>query len=105
MLTAEWDPGLRPEFADGMPALCSNLELRLVDRVGHWMKQEAPAVVNERLISWLKRVAGFLVAAGHLSPCMERSYLASGRSFPARLTSLAVCETERRPRCPPRSIR
>ncbi len=57
MLTAEWDPGLRPEFADGMHALCSDLELHMIPGVAHWVKQEAPLVVNERLLSWLGRVA------------------------------------------------
>ena len=56
MLTAERDPGLRPEFADGMPSLCSDLELHLVKNVAHWVPQEAPDVLNEHLISWLKRV-------------------------------------------------
>jgi pimeloyl-ACP methyl ester carboxylesterase len=58
MLTAENDPGLRPEFAEPMRALCADLELHLVERVGHWMQQEEPAVVNEHLIRWLKRVGG-----------------------------------------------
>jgi pimeloyl-ACP methyl ester carboxylesterase len=57
MLTAEWDPGLRPEFAEGMRPLCSDLELHLVEKVGHWVQHEAPAVVNERLIEWLNRAA------------------------------------------------
>jgi len=57
MLTAEWDPGLRPEFAEGMRERCSDLELHLVPRVGHWMQQEAPDVVSGRLIAWLNRVA------------------------------------------------
>jgi len=57
MLTAEWDPGLRPEFAEGMRTLCSDLELHLVEKVAHWVPQEAPGVVNERLIAWLSRVA------------------------------------------------
>ncbi len=56
MLTAEWDPGLRPEFAAGMPALCSDLEIHLVEKAGHWIQQEAPAVVNQHLITWLKRL-------------------------------------------------
>jgi pimeloyl-ACP methyl ester carboxylesterase len=58
MLTAERDPGLRPEFADGMPALCSDLEMHLVPKVAHWMQQEAPDTVNGHLLPWLKRVAG-----------------------------------------------
>lgn len=57
MLTAEWDPGLRPEFADGMRELCSDLELHLVEKAGHWIAQEAAGFVNERLIAWLNRVA------------------------------------------------
>lgn len=57
MLTAEYDPGLRPEFAEGMRALCSDLELHLVERAGHWIQQEAAAVVNQYLVAWLKRVA------------------------------------------------
>jgi pimeloyl-ACP methyl ester carboxylesterase len=32
MLTAEWDPGLRPEFAERMRTLCSELELHRVWR-------------------------------------------------------------------------
>jgi len=56
MLTAERDPGLRPEFADGMPSLCSDLELHLVKNVAHWVPQEAPDVLNEYLIAWLERV-------------------------------------------------
>ena len=56
MLTAEWDPGLRPEFAEPMRTLCRDLELHLVEKVGHWVPQEAPAVVCERLIAWLHRV-------------------------------------------------
>jgi pimeloyl-ACP methyl ester carboxylesterase len=57
MLTSERDPGLRPEFADGMPALCSNLELHLVEKTGHWIQQEEPGIVNRHLIAWLKRMA------------------------------------------------
>jgi len=55
MLTAEWDPGLRPEFAEPMRALCSDLELQHVEKVGHWVQQEAPAVVNGYLLAWLGR--------------------------------------------------
>lgn len=58
MLTAEWDPGLRPEFAEPMRASCSDLELHHVEQVGHWVQQEAPDVVNGHLLAWLRRVAG-----------------------------------------------
>lgn len=57
MLTAEWDPALRPEFAEPMRALCSDLELQLIEKVGHWAHQEAPEAVNRHLIAWLRRFA------------------------------------------------
>ncbi len=57
MLTAEWDPGLRPEFAEVMRPMCANLELHLVEKVGHWMQQEAPETVNRHLVAWLNRVS------------------------------------------------
>jgi pimeloyl-ACP methyl ester carboxylesterase len=57
MLTAEWDPGLRPEFAEPMRALCSDLEIHLVEKVGHWVQHEEPEVVNTHLLRWLARVA------------------------------------------------
>ena len=57
MLTAEWDPGLRPEFAERTRPLCSDLELHLVEKAGHWIQREATDFVNERLIGWLNRVA------------------------------------------------
>jgi pimeloyl-ACP methyl ester carboxylesterase len=56
MLTAEWDPGLRPEFAEPMRELCSDLELHLVEKAAHWIPQEATSFVNERLLAWLSRV-------------------------------------------------
>jgi pimeloyl-ACP methyl ester carboxylesterase len=57
MLPAEWDPGLRPEFADRMRGLCSDLELHLVEKAGHWIQREASDTVNEHLIGWLNRAA------------------------------------------------
>jgi len=57
MLTSEWDPGLRPEFAEGMRTLCSDLEIHLVERAGHWIQQEWPEIVNRYLLGWLDRVA------------------------------------------------
>ncbi len=56
MLTAEWDPGLRPEFAEPMRDLCSDLEKHQVKKVGHWVSQEEPEIVNEHLVTWLNRV-------------------------------------------------
>ena len=57
MVTAEWDPGLRPEFAEPMRDLCSDLELHLVNGVGHWVQQEQPGIVNDHLVRWLNRVS------------------------------------------------
>ncbi len=58
MLTAEWDGALRPELAAGMPALCSDLEMHMIERAGHWVQQETPEPVNARIISWLTRRFG-----------------------------------------------
>lgn len=58
MLTAGRDPGLRPEFAEPMRELCSDLELHLIERAGHWVQQEAPGVVADHLLAWLGRIEG-----------------------------------------------
>ncbi len=55
MLTAELDPGLRPEFADDMPKRCGDLEMHMIHNAGHWVQQEHAATLNELLLSWLKR--------------------------------------------------
>ncbi len=55
MLTAEWDAALRPELAEGMPALCSDLEVHCIPKAGHWVQQEAPDIVNRHLVDWLTR--------------------------------------------------
>ncbi len=55
MLTAELDPGLRPEFADNMPEHCSDLEMHMIQNAGHWVQQEHADTLNELLLSWLKR--------------------------------------------------
>jgi pimeloyl-ACP methyl ester carboxylesterase len=57
MLTSEWDPGLRPEFAEVMRDRCTDLELHLVERAGHWIQQEWPDIVNRHLLGWLERVS------------------------------------------------
>jgi pimeloyl-ACP methyl ester carboxylesterase len=58
MLPAEWDPGLRPKHAEGMRSLCSDLELHLIERAGHWIQQQSSEEVNGYLLGWLARVGG-----------------------------------------------
>jgi pimeloyl-ACP methyl ester carboxylesterase len=55
MVTAEWDPVLRPEMAAGMPALCPDLETAMIERCGHWTQQERPDELNRLLLDWLRR--------------------------------------------------
>lgn len=55
MVTAAWDPALRPELAAGMPALVCDLETVLIERCGHWTQQEKPAELNRILVDWLSR--------------------------------------------------
>ena len=55
MITAEWDGALPPRMAAGMPALCSDLEMHNIERAGHWVQQEYPDAVNEKIVDWLKR--------------------------------------------------
>jgi pimeloyl-ACP methyl ester carboxylesterase len=64
MMTAEWDPGMRPEFTDKMTAVCPDLELHNLKQVGHWIQQEARETVNELLIAWLNQVRDRERAAG-----------------------------------------
>lgn len=53
MVTAEWDPVLRPEMSAGMPALVADLETVRIERCGHWTQQERPAELNRVLVDWL----------------------------------------------------
>ncbi len=55
MLTAEFDPALTPALAEGMRDRCTDLELHMIERAGHWVTQERPDAVNELLVSWLER--------------------------------------------------
>jgi pimeloyl-ACP methyl ester carboxylesterase len=55
MVTAEWDPVLRPEMAGAMPGLCPDLETVGIERCGHWTPQERPAELNRVLVDWLRR--------------------------------------------------
>ncbi len=55
MVTAEWDPALRPEMAGAMPTLCPDLETVMMERCGHWTQQEQPEALNRILVDWLRR--------------------------------------------------
>ena len=55
MVTAEWDPALRPEMAGGMSALCRDLETVMIRGCGHWTQQERPDELNRILVDWLRR--------------------------------------------------
>jgi pimeloyl-ACP methyl ester carboxylesterase len=55
MVTAQWDFALRPELAAGMPALCPDLETKMIERCGHWTQQEKPVELNRILADWLVR--------------------------------------------------
>jgi pimeloyl-ACP methyl ester carboxylesterase len=55
MVTAEWDPALRPEMAAGMGALCRDLETVMIEGCGHWTQQEQPEALNRILLDWLRR--------------------------------------------------
>ena len=58
MLTAELDPVLRPEMADGMSAWVPNLrDTILIKGSGHWTQQEKPDAVNRALIHFLRSVS------------------------------------------------
>jgi len=55
MLTAELDPVLRPEMAEGMSLWVPNLrDTILIKGSGHWTQQEKPAEVNRALIPFLR---------------------------------------------------
>jgi len=58
MITAGWDIALRPQMAAGMPALCSDLEMHNIEKAGHWVQQECPTEVNDKITDWLKRRFG-----------------------------------------------
>ena len=55
MLMAERDPALRPEFAADMPERCSDLEMHIIEKAGHWVNREQTAEFNGYLIPWLKK--------------------------------------------------
>ena len=55
MVTAEWDPALAPAMAANMPNLCRDLEMKMIEKCGHWTQQERPDELNAILLDWLGR--------------------------------------------------
>ncbi len=54
MITAEYDPVLRPSLCNGMEAFVPNLRKTvLIKGAGHWTQQEKPAEVNAALLEFL----------------------------------------------------
>jgi epoxide hydrolase A/B len=54
MITAEYDPVLRPSLCTGMEAFVPNLRKTvLVKGAGHWTQQEKPAEVNTALLEFI----------------------------------------------------
>jgi pimeloyl-ACP methyl ester carboxylesterase len=58
MVTAEWDIALRPELAEPMRDLVTDLEMHMIPACGHWTQQEKPAELNRILVEWLERRFG-----------------------------------------------
>ncbi|MCX8072899.1 MAG: alpha/beta hydrolase [Candidatus Binatia bacterium] len=57
MVTAEWDPVLRPEMAAGMEQWVPNLKRTILIRgCGHWTQQEKPEEVNAALLDFLREI-------------------------------------------------
>ena len=55
MITAELDPVLKPEMAEGMSLYVPNLRKTVLVRdCGHWTQQEKPAEVNAALLDFLR---------------------------------------------------
>jgi pimeloyl-ACP methyl ester carboxylesterase len=55
MVTAEWDPVLRPQLAAGMQAFVPDLETVMIEKCGHWTQQERPVELNVLLTHWLRK--------------------------------------------------
>lgn len=55
MVSAECDFMLPPRLTAWMPALCSDLELEVIDEIGHWTQHEAPDQLSALMLSWLER--------------------------------------------------
>jgi pimeloyl-ACP methyl ester carboxylesterase len=58
MITAEWDPAIPPALAAGMPDICSDLEMHMIEGCGHWTQQEKPEELSGLMLDWLTRRFG-----------------------------------------------
>lgn len=55
MVSAECDVMLPPKLTAWMPALCGDLQLEVIDGIGHWTQHEAPEALNGLMLNWLGR--------------------------------------------------
>lgn len=55
MLCAEWDFALRPDLADPMMSVLTDVERHDIPEAGHWVMQDTPDEVNAHLVDWLSR--------------------------------------------------
>jgi len=55
MLCAEWDPALPPAMAADMPDRCSDLEMHIIEKAGHFVQLEKPEAVSTLMVDWLTR--------------------------------------------------
>jgi pimeloyl-ACP methyl ester carboxylesterase len=55
MISAECDVMLPPKMTAWMPALCRDLEIEVIDGIGHWTQHEASDRLNALMLDWLKR--------------------------------------------------
>ncbi len=53
MITAEKDPVLKPEMAQGMERWVPNVRFHHIKDSGHWTQQEQPEQVNRVMIDFL----------------------------------------------------
>jgi len=57
-LSGTKDPVLVPALLDGYADRCTDFEVELVDGVGHWIVDQAPELVLDRLRTFLRGVTG-----------------------------------------------
>jgi len=55
MVTAEWDPVLRPQMTAGMQEFVPDLETLMIEKCGHWTQQEKPEELNRVMTRWLRK--------------------------------------------------